>query len=124
MQRATTTAITKYETHSHAHSLTNKKANVDLHNCLAWNELRDWKFCFTIKDAKLFYLNDHIQFIKDIIRHWRSSPYKIPPDLLHFVPYRYTYDFNLENFVLNLHVNEYNLIERPNDPESNGLLIV
>lgn len=53
----------------------------------------------------------------DLGKDWASGP---PGDYSRFIPMIYTVDLDMQNYELNLYVNDHNIIDKPAIREENG----
>jgi hypothetical protein len=95
-----------------------------------WNALTEWKFIFTFDKVDLFLLYkcihtpDHTPYLADIdlfrelSKDWNSGGDS--PDLIHFIPFKYSLKFAFLQYELYFNVNENNIINKPNDLEENS----
>ncbi|KAL9658548.1 hypothetical protein ABK040_006087 [Willaertia magna] len=100
------------------------KGHFILRNSSEWNGKRDWTFNFEANKSVVFYTADHIGFIMDLIRDWRNYPNQKPPNIVDFFPSIYRYNFKVYNSSLKMHVNEFNIVEYPNDLTKNHFFCI
>jgi hypothetical protein len=84
---------------------------------LKWNGEREWSFAISFRQPVLYLLRDHINMFTDLSRDWTSGP---PSDYFRFIPMIYAVEFELENFELNMYVNDHNIIDKPLLRDENG----
>ncbi|KAI7958115.1 hypothetical protein MJO29_006332 [Puccinia striiformis f. sp. tritici] len=94
----------------------------DMPTPLAWDSPRTWKYRFTLSEKsyhphdysdsknqpRVSLIRDHIQFVVDLIKDWLSGPATLPEE---WVPTTYELELKLVDYELNLHLNDFNIIE-------------
>lgn len=91
-----------------------------MHNPLVWNSPRTWTFDFKFARPQIYLLRDHLFLIQDLVKDWIAGS---STDLTHFVPTAYVLRITLDDFILNLCVNEHNIINNPTDKGDNGVCL-
>jgi hypothetical protein len=69
--------------------------------------------------ANIYYLAEHISFIRDLIRDWVNYPGSSPATLKNWSPSTYAYNFKFTNSTILLNINDMNVIEKHNDLNEN-----
>ncbi len=79
----------------------------------------EWVFNFELPNATVYYLATHMNFIRDLLRDRGNYPNNKVPTVKEFIPYKYLYKIGFRKVDLILHANNYNIIEKFNQPEDN-----
>ncbi|KAG1657984.1 hypothetical protein GQR58_023181 [Nymphon striatum] len=88
---------------------------------LRWNLHQNWKCVFTACKATISLIYAHKQFFQDMMNDWGS---KAQPDMYHFVPYTWHFNFIIKEFELITLANEYNWIDCSSHHQENGKIIL
>lgn len=84
---------------------------------LSWKARRDWGLDLTLDSPEVSLLRDHVQLISDLAKDWSTGAVG---DFHHFVPNHYNFRVTLINYDFKLFLNDFNVIDDPHEPESNG----
>ncbi|XP_069163725.1 bridge-like lipid transfer protein family member 1 isoform X18 [Procambarus clarkii] len=83
----------------------------------AWNHHQTWDMQFSSSKATYHFLYAHKEFFQDLIEDWSS---RVPPDLLHFVPYSWNFVLKLQQFELVTLANGYNWVDCSSQHQANA----
>ncbi|KAK4290467.1 hypothetical protein Pmani_036628 [Petrolisthes manimaculis] len=81
---------------------------VNVHYPRVWNHHQTWDLEFNGCKATYHFLYAHKEFFQDMIEDWSS---RVPPDLLHFVPYSWNFIIRMQEFELITLANGYNWVD-------------
>ncbi|XP_042203884.1 transmembrane protein KIAA1109 homolog isoform X4 [Homarus americanus] len=81
---------------------------VTIHYPRVWNHHQMWDLDFSSSKATYHFLYSHKEFFQDLIEDWSC---RVPPDLLHFVPYAWNFTLKLQQFELVTLANGYNWVD-------------
>lgn len=83
---------------------------------LQWDARRDWTFDIGMDGADVALLRDHVTLITDLAKDWSSGA---TGDYHHFVPCDYQFRVNMTSYSVKLYVNDFNIVDTPNNPDDN-----
>ncbi|KAH8080285.1 hypothetical protein BXZ70DRAFT_901408 [Cristinia sonorae] len=86
---------------------------------LAWDGARTWNFSISLRQPVLYLLRDHVNMFTDLGKDWSSGP---PTSYNCFIPMQYDISLEMQNYELNLYLNDQNIIDKPLIREQNALL--
>ncbi|XP_071552185.1 bridge-like lipid transfer protein family member 1 isoform X2 [Panulirus ornatus] len=90
---------------------------VSIHYPRVWNHHQTWNLQFSSSKATYHFLYSHKEFFQDLIEDWSS---RVPPDLLHFVPYSWNFSLKLQQFELVTLANGYNWVDCSSQHQANA----
>ncbi|XP_050686161.1 transmembrane protein KIAA1109 homolog isoform X6 [Eriocheir sinensis] len=91
--------------------------HVNIHYPRVWNHDQMWDLEFNSSKATYHFLYAHKEFFQDLIEDWSS---RVPPDLLHFVPYSWNFTLKLQEFELVTLANGYNWLDCSSQHQGNA----
>ncbi|KAJ3355601.1 hypothetical protein GGF32_001871 [Allomyces javanicus] len=94
---------------------------------LQWNASRTWDIGITAASPTLFLLRDHITLFQDLIADWGTVDTRMPlpaSPLALFVPITYQIKLAFKSVELQLCINEFNVIDVPNDLDENNFFTI
>ncbi|XP_069959318.1 bridge-like lipid transfer protein family member 1 isoform X14 [Cherax quadricarinatus] len=82
-----------------------------------WNHHQTWNMQLSSSKATYHFLYAHKEFFQDLIEDWST---RVPPDLLHFVPYSWNFVLKLQQFELVTLANGYNWVDCSSQHQANA----
>ncbi|KAF8577934.1 hypothetical protein K439DRAFT_1363574, partial [Ramaria rubella] len=86
---------------------------------LRWNNARRWTFDVSFRTPKIHVIRDHINLLADLGKDWSSGP---PSDFDKWIPMHYVINTSLQDYEINLYLNDHNIISHPHARDANTLL--
>lgn len=86
---------------------------------LKWEDPRVWTFGISLKRPDINLLRDHTYLFRDLVMDWTCGPMTDPE---RFVPFTYKMNITLDDYKLGLYLNERNIVDKADIPESNTML--
>jgi BLTP1 N-terminal region len=79
--------------------------------------LRRWIFDISLRTPAIHLIRDHITLLTDLGKDWSAGP---PSHFDRWIPMQYVINVSLQDFEVNLYLDDHNIITHPHARESNS----